>query len=275
VVRCAKVKAIVETSWVTGASSGLGRAMALRLAKQGHSVIASGRNHAALVDLVAEFKRTDEANKNGTIQIVAFDLVALGGNEAERDGAIQKIRGYTDVLDRVYINAGTCEYFDIESPDWSMAARVEAINYLGAITTVELALPFLQRSSNGHIIGIGSQAALAPFARAQFYGASKAALHYFLDSLRIDVKRFNIDVSLILPGFIETPLTAKNPFPMPFICTADDAAKRILVATQKRQPRYVFPKRLALLLWFARQMPRLWLAIQQPKKAHSSHEPEV
>ncbi len=246
---------------MTGASSGLGRGLALELASQGHVVIASARNEEALREL----------------EKAAQSIVALPcdiTDEADLDEAqarmLEKFKG----LDQVILNAGTCEYLDFPTPDWPAIRRVMEVNYFGAVNCLRVALPLLRRSpgKRPHVVAIASQVTNAPFPRAEAYGASKAALQYFLRSLRIDLAREKIDVSVINPGFVDTPLTRRNDFEMPFLMGVDDAARRIARKIESRPRSYSFPRRLQLVLLISRLMPRLWQKIVSKDVAGTSPE---
>jgi|TARA_B110000014_G_scaffold258098_1_gene243701 short-subunit dehydrogenase len=234
--------------WLTGASSGIGHELCLQLIAQGHRVIASGRNQQALAKLAAHSDR---------VIPLAFDIA--DPDAVEQAG--HKLAELTSHLDQVIINAGSCEYLKFPEPDWSANDRVMAINYSGAVNCIRIALPLLRKASGrGHIVGVISQVVFAPFAQAEAYGASKAALSYFLDSLRIDLAG-SLDVTSVFPGFVKTPLTDRNHFSMPFIVSAEDAAKRILANIEKRPRRFVFPKRLHWLLKLSKVCPNLWQKI--------------
>ncbi|MEJ2045632.1 MAG: SDR family NAD(P)-dependent oxidoreductase [Reinekea sp.] len=239
-----------EVIWITGASSGLGRALAVQLAEAGNRVIASARNEGALLSL---------AQESDYIRVVPFDVTDARSIETVRE----QIQRHHCALDRVILNAGSCEYLDMESPDWSMFTRVMTTNFHGMVNSIELALPLLKKATKPHLVGIGSQAVNAPFVRAEAYGASKAAVSYLLHSLRLDLARFNIDVTEIQPGFVDTPLTQRNDFAMPFLISAELAAEKIINAIARRHLDYAFPKRLSLLLWLVRYMPRWWLKINR------------
>ena len=234
--------------WLTGATSGIGHELCLQLVAQGHRVIASGRNQQALAKLAAQSDR---------VIPLAFDI-------ADANAVVQaghKLAELTSHLDQVIINAGNCEYLKFPDPDWDATGRVMATNYGGAVGCVRIALPLLKKApGRGHIVGIISQVVFAPFAQAEAYGASKAALSYFLDSLRIDLAD-SLDVTSVYPGFVKTPLTDLNHFSMPFIISAKDAAKRILVSIEKRPRRFIFPKRLHWLLKLSKICPNLWQKI--------------
>lgn len=245
-----------EVIWVTGASSGIGRDLCLLLAHQGHMVIASARNREALDWMAIESEHT-----SGIIVALPFDIK----QDEELADVREKLELITGHLDRVILNAGRCEYLQFPEPDWNMMRRVMDVNFHGTVNCLQLALPMLRRSSGrGHIIGIVSQVVGAPFAKAEAYGASKAALHYLLDSLRIDLARENMDVTVVNPGFVETPMTAQNDFDMPFLMDSYSAARRILKHALNRPYRYTFPKRLSWLLKMSRVCPGLWRRMVMP-----------
>lgn len=233
--------------WITGASSGLGRSLALVLADQGHQVIASARNEEALRALQTLSPR---------IVALPCDIVDETSLETLRLSITEKF----GAIDQAILNAGTCEYLDFPDPDWSIMRRVMEVNYFGAINSLRVALPLLRDSdcARPHIVAIASQVTNAPFAKAEAYGASKAALQYFFNSLRIDLAPENIDVTLVNPGFVDTPLTRKNEFAMPFLMDSETAAKRIVRHIACRPRSYSFPKRLQALLFMSKLAPGFW-----------------
>jgi NAD(P)-dependent dehydrogenase (short-subunit alcohol dehydrogenase family) len=192
----AKSKKVV---WVTGASSGLGRSLALALAAGGDQVIASARNQQAL-DQLAEL--------DPNIVAVACDIT----DKAALESAAKRMLEISPHLDQIILNAGNCEYLDFPDPDWAAVRRVMEINFFGTVNCVEMALPLLRQATNHrpHIVAVASQVTAAPFPRSEAYGASKAAMQYFFESLRIDLVAEGIDVSVVNPGFVDTPLTRKN-----------------------------------------------------------------
>jgi len=236
--------------WVTGASSGLGRSLALALAARGNQVVASARSEESLLSL-------EKAGRNIiSLPCDITDIESLKSVQA-------KISADFAGLDQVILNAGTCEYLDFPEPDWPAVRRIMEVNYFGAINCLQIALPLLRKSivDRPQIIAIASQVTNAPFAKAEGYGASKAALQYFFNSLRIDLAPENIDVSVINPGFVDTPLTRKNDFDMPFLMSAEDAAQRIIRQMSSNPGNYSFPKRLRGLLLLSKLMPRTWQKI--------------
>lgn len=252
-----------KTVWVTGASSGLGRSMALQLARRGARVIATARNRRALEALAGE---------SASIEPLACDIsdATQVAELGERIGAI------TPRLDQAILNAGNCEYLDFPDPDWGAVRRVMEVNFFGTVNCVEAALPLLRASdrTRPHLVVVASQVTAAPFPRAEAYGASKAALRYFSDSLRIDLAAENIDVSVVNPGFVDTPLTRKNDFDMPFLMDVDEAARRILARLDSRPRQYSFPKRLSALLLLSKLAPSLWQKMVAADSRSSSHQTE-
>ena len=233
--------------WITGASSGLGRSLAFAMANNNWLVFASARNENAL---------TEMASRNDRIIPVPCDITDV--ESVQR--VVGQISDNCAILDRVILNAGNCEYLDFPNPDWQAVRRVMEINYFGTVNCVEAVLPLLRRSpdSQSHLVVIASQVTAAPFPRAEAYGASKAALQYFCDSLRIDLMPENIDVSVVNPGFVDTPLTRKNDFDMPFLMGADEAAARIVKHLDTRPDQYSFPWRLRAVLSLSKVFPGYW-----------------
>ena len=250
--------------WVTGASSGLGRSLALGLAQQGDQVIATARDGEALAELASEHENIHPLSLDIT------DTRAL----AEAPARLQALAGH---LDQAILNAGVCEYLDFPNPDWDAVRRVMEVNFFGTVGCVEIALPMLRRSREArpHLVMIGSQVTAAPFPRAEAYGASKAALQYFSDSLRIDLAVENIDVSVVNPGFVDTPLTRKNDFDMPFLMASDNAAALILRKLRSRPRGFRFPFRLSLLLGLSSLLPGLWQKMMMPARQYPSTDTGV
>ena len=230
--------------WVTGASSGIGREVAEQLAAEGHQIYASARNVESLASLVG--------SANGNVTAISCDV--------SDDCIMPDVLSSHGIktLDSIFLCAGTCEYIEMPELDIDMVRRVADTNYFGIVNSCIAALPLLRKSANKpHIVGVGSMSSYIGFPRAEAYGASKAAMSYFLDSLRCDLVG-DMDVTVVYPGFIKTPLTDKNDFPMPFLMTAEKAAEVILKKSSKRPLKISFPLRLHLLLQAMKVMPGLW-----------------
>lgn len=245
---------VKKTVWVTGASSGLGRSLALQLAAKGNLVIASARNQA-------------ELNKLAELDANVVPLVCDITDEKAMEAVYDQMVEISPLLDQVILNAGNCEYLDFPAPDWAAVRRVMEVNFFGTVNCLKIALPLLRKSSNdrAHVVAVASQVTAAPFPRAEAYGASKAAMRYFFDSLRMDLAAEDIDVTVVNPGFVDTPLTRKNDFPMPFLMPVEEAATRIIKNIAARPRTYSFPLRLSALLLLSKLMPGLWQKMVTPK----------
>lgn len=236
--------------WLTGASSGIGAALAEQLLQAGQRLAVTART---LEPLQALAKRYPEQ-----VLIVAGDLtdatqvLAMGERISQLWGA----------LDTVILNAGTCEYVDVANFQAAMVERVLRANLLSASYCIEAALPLLRLGHAPHLVGIGSSLTYLPLPRAEAYGASKAGLRYLLEALRIDLASEGIDVTLVSPGFVDTPLTQQNDFAMPLRWSASKAAAHIADRLEKRPYEIAFPGPfIAALLLLAHLPKRLQLAI--------------
>ena len=240
----------VQTIWITGASSGIGKALCLHYQQTGFKVIASSRNNVDLQEAFATYSNI-------------FCLPCDVSDEADVHRAATIIEQRFSNLSHVCVNAGLCEYVDVMPIDVAQFQKILNVNVIGAVNTVNAALPLLHKTAtesgiNGHIIAMGSQVIFAPFTRSEMYGASKAALNYLMQSWRLDLAESAIDVSIIHPGFVDTPLTRKNSFSMPFLQTPEQAAIKIATAVAKRKRSFVFPKRLYATLLLSRIFPQFW-----------------
>ena len=239
-----------ETSrqvWVTGASSGLGRALAEAFFRRGDHVVASARNEEALKAL---------EDLNPRLTAISCDITDC---KAMNETAV-KLSKINSTFDLVILNAGNCEYLDFPNPDWDAIQRVMQVNYFGTINCLKAVLPLMvgSKEKHSHLVVIASQVTMAPFPRAEAYGASKAAIQYFFSCLRMDLAEQFIDVTIVHPGFVDTPLTKKNDFPMPFLMDTETAAARILSTLESRPREFSFPRRLRLFLWISSLLPGLW-----------------
>lgn len=233
--------------WLVGASSGIGEALARRLLEQGHPVALSARRREPLERLAAHYPDA---------LVLPCDLTDPRSVHEAADTLGTHLGGL-DVLLHV---AGTCEYLDVRRFDPALVERVFAINFHGAVRVIDAALPLLRRAreqsgSRPLLAAVSSAAAYLPLPRAEAYGASKAALSHFLESLRIDLADEGIDISLVHPGFVATPLTARNDFAMPMRIDADTAARAILDGLERRRLDIHFPRRFTTLVKLAGLLP--------------------
>lgn len=235
--------------WLTGASSGIGLELAKHLAKANYLVFVSARNASALHNLVEQ---------HPNIIALPFDV----SDQTQITSVREQIKQKTNTLDHIILNAGVCEYFDIDNPDWDMMRRVMDINYFGVINCLELALPLMPAGSQ--VVVVSSMVSFAAFPRAQAYGASKAALNYLMSAMKVDLAARAIDVTVVNPGFVDTPLTQKNDFPMPFLINTEQIAKVIVQSLTSRVSEINFPKKLSVLLKLANFSPSIWYKFIAP-----------
>ncbi|RUO79252.1 SDR family NAD(P)-dependent oxidoreductase [Pseudidiomarina taiwanensis] len=231
---------------ITGATSGIGKQLAIDYAKLGNEVIACGRNQKALDELV----------EIGAGRISACQLDV--SNAEQTRAALADKTG----LDIVILSAGVCEYLDVEQFEAALFERVFEVNIFGAMRCVEAVLPNLAAGS--HLVLVGSTARLLPFTRAQAYGGSKAALSYIANSLQVDLAERGIRVQTVSPGFVETPMTDANDFEMPMRVTVDDASKAIRRGIEKNRTDIAFPRVFATVLKLLSLLPqRVQVAISK------------
>ncbi|GAB2189112.1 SDR family oxidoreductase [Sessilibacter sp. MAH1] len=236
-----------KTVWITGASSGIGLQLSRDLASKNNLIIASGRNTSALEQLQQQFPNN--------IVVLSFDL----SNDAHWASLPSRFRDFTDTLDGVIAAAGICEYLDDPLTGQAIYRRVFEVNFFAMIRTLSIAVPLLKKSeSQAFFAGVSSMAAQAPFTRTQAYGASKAACEYWLGCQRIDLEPQGIHVITISPGFVDTPLTRQNDFPMPTLISVEEASDIICTGIAQNRKSIVFPKRLLWMLRIYRWFPGLW-----------------
>lgn len=216
--------------WVTGASSGLGLAVAKELARRGCRIAISARRVDALERLA------DELGREAVLPL-PLDVT---DREANME-AVRRIETRFGGLDIAFLNAGTCEYLDVNHFDSCVFERMMRTNFLSMVYGVEAALPALRRSLHPQLIGMSSTVRYGGLPRAEAYGASKAAGAYFLESLRLDLLRDRIPVSVVSPGFVRTPLTDQNDFPMPMRMEPERAARIIADGIARQRPHIHFP----------------------------------
>jgi NAD(P)-dependent dehydrogenase (short-subunit alcohol dehydrogenase family) len=182
-------------------------------------------------------------------------------------------------LDGIILCAGSCEYIDVDDFEMASFQRVMASNFYGVVHACRAALPLLRAGHarnpavSPEIIGICSMSCYVGFPRAEAYGSSKAAMRYFLESLRCDVQP-EIQVTVVYPGFIDTPMTRRNDFPMPFMLPVSRAAGHIVESMSRNKRSISFPWQLQLLLKLAALLPGLWYGrivkgLSRKKAAHS------
>lgn len=229
--------------WITGAGKGIGRAVALLLARQGATVAASARSSADLDALVAL----------GTGRIVAFPLDVTDADACA--ATVDRIETELGPIDQAILNAGTHVADTARTFAVAPARQVIETNLMG---TVHGLAPLMERfvaRRRGRIAVVASMAGYAGLPGAAAYGASKAGLIALCEALRPDLARHGVLLQVINPGFVRTPLTDRNDFPMPFLIEAEDAAHRIAAGLATDRFEIAFPRRLGFWMRLLRRLP--------------------
>ena len=215
---------------ITGASSGIGRQLAFEYASAGWTVFACGRNQQELEAMQSVCSH---------IHPKVFDVT--------RSEEVLATAATLPPLDLVILNAGTCEYLnDPVQFDGALFERVIQTNLISVGYCLQAYLPKVP--AGGRVAFVSSSAAWLPLSRAEAYGASKAGMTYLAQTLSIDLASQNIGVSTIHPGFVETPLTDKNDFPMPCRISVEEAGRVIHEALDKGKQDIHFPGRFTRVL---------------------------
>ncbi len=234
--------------WITGAGQGIGKAIALEYAAHGWQVAISARTESDLKDVARE-----AVDKNLSGQIHPYPLDVTDHDAVKQTfKAIENDRGQ---LDQVIFNAGT--HIPTDPKDFSVGAfrTLMEVNYLGSINGVEAVLPTFIDRRKGHIAIVASVAGYSGLPNAAAYGATKAALINMCESLKTQLDALGVTISVINPGFVRTPLTDKNDFPMPFLMEPEDAAKAVFGGMAKGKFEIAFPTPFVLILKFLRTLP--------------------
>ncbi|RKG74345.1 SDR family NAD(P)-dependent oxidoreductase [Corallococcus terminator] len=235
-----------RTALVTGASSGLGRGLALWLAKHGLRVFATGRRLSQLQALAAEAQAA-----GATVEPVVMDVTHA---EAAQE-RIRAIDAECGGLDLVIANAGVGGPTHGKRMDWDKARAIIDTNVTGAAATLCAVLPQMVERRRGHVVGISSLAGYRGLSGHAAYSASKAFLSTFLESLRVDLKGTGVGVTCVFPGFVKSELTAKNRFPMPFLMETEDAVELMGRAIFAGETEVSFPWQVSASMRVLKAMP--------------------
>ena len=187
--------------WITGASSGIGKAVAEKFANEGWKVAVSARRKELL----------DELAKHNNINSFPLDVT----NQSQINNVFKDVLNAFGDIDICLFSSGTYEPKDEQNIDPDKIKNVINVNFLGVIDCVKVVEDYFKDKKSGHISIVSSIAGYRGLPNSSGYGPSKAALTNFSESIYFDFKKFGVRVSVVSPGFIKTPLTDKNEFPMP------------------------------------------------------------
>ncbi|MGX9418306.1 SDR family NAD(P)-dependent oxidoreductase [Vibrio sp. WJH972] len=219
-----------KTVVITGASSGIGAQLARDYEAEGWNVIACGRSLEKLKVVLGA---------SSSFTFLEFDV-------SDKQEVQRQLQGIDQTPCLWIFNAGSCEYIDNGVLDVDLVKRVFDVNFQGVVNSLAACQSRLR--PNDHVAIVSSIAGVVALPRAEAYGASKAAINYFLESLALDWQNKGVTLSTIYPGFVETPLTDKNDFPMPMKVTVQRASSSIRKGLQQRKSKIYFPMRFTWII---------------------------
>lgn len=231
-----------KTVWLTGASSGIGESLAFEIARRGARVAISARREQELKKVAEKIEGLGQIAK-------AYPADVL--SELSLKTAVAGIERDLGPIDIVIANAGSHVFTVPEEFNTEEYLSLMNLNYGGMLRTISSVLPQMLDKKNGAIVGVASLAGFRGLPRAAAYGASKSAQIHFLESIRYHLEEHGLQVTVINPGFVKTPLTDKNDFYMPFLVPPERAAVLICNAIEKGKKELSFPIPFS---WFMKLM---------------------
>lgn len=232
-----------RVAWITGAGKGIGRFLALELAHRGVAVAASARSEDDLTSLAAEEPRirpypldvTDEAAVRATAEAIERDM---------------------GPIDLAVFNAGSHIPVRADSLSVEPFRTLVEVNLMGVVHGLAAVVPRFIARRTGHVVVTGSVSGYRGLPTAAAYGATKAGVNNMCEALKPDLERHGVNISVVNPGFVRTPLTDRNDFPMPFLLEPAEAATRMADGIEAGRFEIVFPRRMALLMKAASLLPQ-------------------
>ena len=229
--------------WITGASSGIGKALALKFAKENWNVAISARRENIL-------KEISESNEN----IKSFPLDVTDRSKCKE--VFEQIKSHYGDVDICFFSTGTWNPKKEKDIDVEQMEDVFKVNFFGTVNSIKAVEEYFKNKKSGIITIVSSIAGYRGLPNSTGYGPSKSALNNLAESLYFDFGRYNVKVCLVSPGFIKTPMTDKNDFKMPFLKTPEFAADKIYEGLLKKNNFEIhFPKELTLTLKFFSLLP--------------------
>lgn len=230
---------------ITGASSGLGEALALHYATKENQLVLIARREDRLEE-VARRCRTQGAE----VETIVADVSDFGRMHEVGEKLIQ------ERIDRIILNAGISVGHGGGVTPYGDFERLFKVNFLSVHALLEPIIPKLIEQKRGEIVFISSLASQLTMPTSIAYSSSKRALNAYAEGLHYQLKRFGIRVMTIMPGFIDSEMTQKNRFKMPFFLSTEAGVARIVHAIERKKIRYAFPFRFYLMIRFVSMLPQ-------------------
>ena len=225
-----------KTIWITGGSTGIGKALAIKFASNGWNVAVSARRIELLNELSNKYENISAFPLDVTDKIKCMDT-------------FNEIKNKYDNLDICFFSTGTWNPKKEKDIDVEQMEEVFKVNFFGTVNSIKAVEQYFKDKKNGIITIVSSIAGYRGLPNSTGYGPSKSALNNLAESLYFDFKRYNVRICLVSPGFIKTPMTDKNDFKMPFLKTTEYAANKIYDGLiNKNNFEIHFPKSLTLIL---------------------------
>ena len=232
-----------KTIWITGGSTGIGKALAVKFASKGWNVAISARRENLLQEI---------SNNHENIHGFPLDVT----DKIKCKEVFEQIKNKFENIDTCFFSTGTWDPKKEKEIDIDQMKKVMEVNFFGTLNCIKAVEMYFKEKKNGNISIVSSIAGYRGLPNSTGYGASKAALNNLAESLYFDFGRYNVRVSLISPGFIKTPMTDKNQFKMPFLKTPEFAAEKIYNGLINGSSFEIdFPKELTLILKLLKILP--------------------
>ena len=230
--------------WITGASSGLGEALAVELATEGANLYLTARSKDKL-ELV-----------NNSLQNPGYVMPCDVTDDYQLTQTINRVITQASQIDVAVLNAGTYLPTPLAELNSDDARALFEVNFFSIVRAIELLAPHMTARRSGHIVVVGSVAGDIGLPYAAIYSASKSALNRLCESLQPELAEFGVAISVVNPGFIKTPLTDKNDFPMPFLISAEEAARGILKGIADRRFEIRVPFMMGFMMRRLARLPK-------------------
>lgn len=248
------MKNSVKMIVITGASSGIGEALAYEYAAQGHSLAITGRNGERLKNIVDKCKYLGaETVENKVIDVTDATAMKTWLKKIDEDHPV----------DIIIANAGISGGMDgLKKADlFKQASKIFETNITGVINTISPLYEKMVKRQRGHIVLMSSLASFSPWSGAPAYAASKATVRFLGEGMAASCQKYNIDVSVICPGFVESRMTDANDFPMPLKISAKKAAKKIVKGISRKRRIIVFPLTIYIIVRMVAFLPSSFISL--------------